>query len=152
MAPTRRTGGKNGSKRHALVDEHGIPLSLVVTAANVHDSKQLDSLLSAKQIRQDGDSPVEENLCLDAGYCGKAPVAIRHGYVPHIRPRGEEAEEIKRHPGAKARRWIVEAFHSWINRFRKIVPRYEKTLQSFYALLHLAMCLVVLNKVKVIYG
>lgn len=118
----------------------------------MHDSKQLDELLAGKQIRQKGENPVEENLCLDAGYCGKAPEAIRHGYVPHIRSRGEEADELKRHPGLKARRWVVEAFHSWINRFRKIVPRYEKTLRSFYALLHLAMCLVILNKIMVVYG
>jgi len=32
----------------------------------------------------------KENLCLDAGYVGKAQTAILNGFIPHIRPRGEE--------------------------------------------------------------
>ena len=123
---------------------------MVVTAANVNDCTQLDALLSQKRIQPaDG---TEENLCLDAGYKWKDEVVKRHGYIPHIQSRKEEAEEKVRDPGHKARRWIVECFHSWVNRFRKLNPRYEKTDLSFLGLLHLAMSMVILNKVLVIYG
>ena len=40
--------------------------------------------------------------------------------------RGQEASELKRDPERKARRWVVEVAHSWFNRFRKLLVRYEK--------------------------
>lgn len=133
-----------------LVDEHGIPLSLLVTAANVNDCTQLDALLAARRVQPPGEQ--EENLCLDAGYTGKAEVAVRHGYIPHIHSRKAEADAKAKHPERKAKRWIVELVHSWINRFKKINPRHEKTDLSFLGLLQLAMSMIVLNKVMIIYG
>jgi putative transposase len=35
--PTDR--GKIGTKRHVLTDQYGVPLSVVITAANTHDMK-----------------------------------------------------------------------------------------------------------------
>jgi transposase len=94
----------------------------------------------------------EENLCLDAAYVGKEQEVRARGYIPHIRPRGGEARETARNPESKARRWIVELFHSWLNRFRKLSPRYEKTDLSYCALLALACAMITLNKVMTIYG
>lgn len=127
-------------------------MSIVVTGANVHDSKEIGRLLDAKVVQRIDGVEGAENLCLDAGYTGKADVVTARGYVPHIRPRNKEADEIKRNPDFKARRWVVEASHSWLNRYRKLVPRYEKTDLSYLALLELASGMIVLNKVMVIYG
>jgi hypothetical protein len=41
------------------------------------------------------------------------------GFTAHVRPRGEEAKAIKHIAGFKARRWVVERAHSWMNRFRR---------------------------------
>ena len=73
-APIPRTGGKNGSKRNLLVDANGIPLSLVATGANQHDSAVLDELLWNRVVPLDFGhaESLEQNLCLDAGYFGKA--------------------------------------------------------------------------------
>ena len=37
--------GKPGSKRHVLVDAGGVPLALLLTAANMHDSRLFEPLL-----------------------------------------------------------------------------------------------------------
>ena len=92
-----------------------------------------------------------QNLCLDAGYVGREAVVRANGFVPHIRPRGDEKKLIERDPTFKARRWVVECTHSWMNRYRKLLPRYEKTDLSYGALTTLAAAMVVLNKVMVIY-
>ena len=55
--------------------------------------------------------------------------------------RGEEAR-AKRHAGAKARRWVVGRTHSWLNRFRRILVRWEKKPGNYLALLHFALGLV----------
>jgi transposase len=97
------------------------------------------------------DGKETQNLCLDAAYVGKEGVAQAHGFIPHIRPRGEEKKLIERDPSFKPHRWVVELAHSWFNRFRKLIPRYEKTDLSYNALSALAAAMIVLNKVIVIY-
>jgi putative transposase len=47
-------------------------------------------------------------------------LAVKHGYTPHIRSRGQEIEQKVCTPGWRARRWVVEATHSWLNRNRAI--------------------------------
>jgi transposase len=125
-------------------------LSLLVTGANRHDSVALDALLKVQVIKPT-DEQALQNLCLDAAYVGKEEVVKANGFIPHIRPRGEEKKLIERDPTFKARRWVVELAHSWFNRFRKLVPRYEKTDLSYNALNALAAAMIVLNKVMVIY-
>jgi putative transposase len=64
---------------------------------------------------------------LDRGY--DAPpiraLAIAHGLTPHVRARGEEIKLKAQTHGWRARRWVVEACHSWMNRNRgllEVVP------------------------------
>ena len=78
-APTQRIGEKNGTKRHLLVDENGVPLSLVVSGANRHDSVALDSLLKDRVVTPEEENTLQ-NLCLDAAYVGKEDT------VPTSRP------------------------------------------------------------------
>jgi len=56
------------SKRHLLVDEHGIPLSIVVTGANRHDVSQLEPLDAIVVVRPEG---AGQHLCADKGYHGE---------------------------------------------------------------------------------
>ena len=58
----------------------------------------------------------------------------------------------KRNPRYRARRWVVERTHSWLNRFRKLLVRYEKTAVGYEALLELACALIAFRKVIIIYG
>jgi transposase len=79
-------------------------------------------------------------MCLDKGYdYTEVPQILKEfGFTAHIRARGEEAQAIKREAGFKARRWGVERTHSWMNRFRAILIRWEKKAQNYPALLHFA--------------
>ena len=71
--PTPRVGGKNGRKRSLLVDARGVPLSLVVSGANTHDEKLLESTLDAVVVERPKPRKYKpQHLCADAGYKGKA--------------------------------------------------------------------------------
>ena len=115
LAQIRPIGEKNGSKRHLLVDERGVPLSIVVTGANRHDVSQLELVLD--EIVIDRPELVEQHLCADKGYYGEPAhqVIISRDYIPHVKRRGEEIHEKKTNPSYKARRWVVEVAHSWLN-------------------------------------
>jgi len=51
---------------------------------------------------------------------------------------GRNLKEIRAEAGFKARRWVVERTHNWMNRFRRILVRWEKLPETFIAMLHLA--------------
>jgi transposase len=97
---------------------------------------------------------IEQNLCLDNGYSGKPAyqIIIDRKYIPHVRSRGDEKQEKIYNPLYKARRWVVEAAHSWFNRFRKLLVRYEKRNDTYLALLQLASAIIAFRKTGIIYG
>src|SRR5947208_2888912 len=69
-------------------------------------------------------------------------LAYAFGFTVHVRGRGEEAQASKREAGFRARRWVVERTHSWLNRFRRILTRWEKRADTYLAMLHLACGLI----------
>jgi putative transposase len=75
-------------------------------------------------------------------------LAIKHGYTPHIRARGEEIKLKAQTPGWRARRWVVEACHSWLNRNRAILIRWSKKDHNHLALLQLASGLIAFKKAR----
>ena len=96
----------------------------------------------------------EQHLCADRGYSGNpAQQAIKdRNYLPHVKRRGEEIQEKKDNPSYRARRWVVEVAHSWFNRFRKLLVRYEKLTKTYEALLHMAAAIIAFRKIGIIYG
>ena len=64
------------------------------------------------------------------------------GFTAHVRSRGEEAKALKREAGYRARRWVVEHTQSWLNRFRRLLVRWEKRADTYLAMLHLACGLI----------
>ena len=66
--PTDR--GKLGTKRHVLTDGQGIPLSVVITAANTHDMKATINTLDNIVVNRPSYKmcKTKQNLCLDKGY------------------------------------------------------------------------------------
>jgi len=128
-----------------LVDGRGVPLSLVASGANVGDRDLLPATLDrlvGKRPKPRRNQP--QNLCGDAGYRGEPAwnAARSRHYQPHIKQRKEEAEAKRKQPGWKARRWVVERTHSWLNRYRKLLVSFEKTEAGFIALLSLAAALI----------
>ena len=60
------------------------------------------------------------------------------GFTAPIRARGEEAHALKQEAGFKARRWVVERTQSWMNRFRRVLIRWDKKVRNYLGVLHLA--------------
>ena len=154
--PTDR--GKCGSKRHTLTEGRGLPIATILSGANRTDMKKLAELLDATVIAAPPPAPAadgalpERHLGLDRGYdyeeCRAAAAA--RGYTAHIPPpRGAERAaapgERARHP---ARRWVVEVAHSWFNRFRRLLTRWEKRAELYLGFVQLAACLIVYRKLR----
>ena len=127
------------------MDGQGIPLGLAVDGANRNDMKLVEATLDS--IPADRPQPTPEQpqgLCLDKGYDFDEvrEIVAEFGFTAHIRSRGEEAQELKRRARRKARRWVVERTHSWMNRFRGILIRWCKKPENYIAMLHFAFAII----------
>ena len=122
-----------------------MPVGLAVDGANRNDFKMIQETLESIPVKRPKPTRKKpQGLCLDKGYDYDEvrDLAKEFWYTAHIRTRGEEAQALKREAGFKARRWVVERTHSWMNRFRRILTRWEKKIENYLGLLHL-VCAVI---------
>jgi putative transposase len=146
--PTDR--GKSGTKRSLQTDAAGIPIGLATSGANVHDKRLVEPTFEHKErMIPEGCDCEEEHVCADKGYDYPDTEELMevHGYIAHIRSRGEEAHELE--VGKKARRWVVERTHGWLNRFRRLLIRWEKKTENFFGLLELACAYFTFRRAEV---
>jgi putative transposase len=137
--PTDR--GTIGTKRSVLTDGGGVPIGLAVAGANRHDFKLVEGTITSIPVERPAPTLEQpQGLCLEKGYDDDEVRAVlaEFGFTAHIRGRGEEAQAIKHEAGYKARRWVVERTHSWMNRFRRLLVRWDKNVRNYLAFLHLA--------------
>ena len=126
VGPDRRAGGRWG---------------VTTCRANEHDKWLVGETLRSQPVT--GPEPTAgapQHLCGDKGYdyADVREVVGLWGYTAHIKARGEEVKEKAEIPGYRARRWVVERTHSWMNRFRRLLIRWEKKSANYVGLLHLA--------------
>lgn len=124
-----------------LTEGHGVPIGLAIEGANRHDMKLVRATIESIIVERP--EPSEEHpqgMGLDKGYDDQEvrDILLEFGFTAHMRPRGEEVQAIKRQAGFKARRWVVERSHSWMNRFRRLLVRWDKKPENYLAFLHFA--------------
>jgi putative transposase len=116
-----------------------------VDGANRHDMKLVRATIESLVVQRPAVTPdAPQGMCLDKGYDYddvRATLA-EFGFTAHIKARGDEAKELKAEAGKRARRWVVERSHSWMNRFRRILVRWDKKPDNYLALLHFACALI----------
>jgi putative transposase len=137
--------GKSGTKRSLLCDGRGAPLALVVTGANTHDKTvALETLDGVGERRPEKRVYRVHHLCLDKGY---DYVDVIEGvgardYILHMKKRGEGEAVVEAEKRYPARRWVVERTHSWMNRFRRLLVRWEKKVENYEGMLQVACVLI----------
>jgi len=85
-----------------------------------------------------------QHMCLDKAYDYDEvrETLAAWGYTAHIRTRGEEVRAKQEIPGYRTRRWVVERSHSWMNRFRRLLVRWEKKVENYLAMVHFACAFI----------
>lgn len=147
--PTDR--GKSGTKRHILIDGQGVPLAFRLTAAQRHDMKGLEPLLTTGWLIERPDPTQHpQHLCLDKGYDYPQidQLLDDQGYHAHIRRRGApEFDPASVDTVYPARRWKVERSISWLNNMRKLRTRWEKKAANYRGLWLCAAALLCFRRI-----
>lgn len=130
-----RSRGGPSTKINAVVDAHGNPLRFILTAGNVHDSKQSEALIEGFDF---------DKLLADKGYDSDRFRAVisaagAEAVIPSIASRSQPIPYDKH---TYKERNLVERFFCRIKQFRRIATRYEKTATSFASMLYLGAAMV----------
>lgn len=142
--PTDR--GRPGSKHHAVVDPHSIPLGATTTAANVPDVGALpevvDAIPAVRGRRRRRPKRRPKRLYGDRAYDSDPHRRRmrRRGIDPHFARR-----RVPHGSGLGKYRWVVERFFSWLHRYRRLRLRTDWDDRMHDAFLQLAVCLICLG-------
>ena len=129
-------------------------MALAIGGANEHDKTLVEATLHSFAVRRPRPTPGgrKQHCCADKGYDYiDTRQLLRHWeYTPHIHSRGKEARDLRSDPRRRARRWVVERSHSWINRFRRLLIRWEKKADNYLAMIHFACAIITWNACDVL--
>ena len=116
-----------------------------MAGANRNDFKLARETLASIPIARPAPGPrCPQGVCGDKGYdyAEVRELLAEFKFTAHIRSRGEAAQALQHHARTKARRWVVERTHSWLNRFRGLLIRWHKKAENYLGALHLVLGLI----------
>ena len=122
-----------------------MPVGIAVDGANRNDMKLVRETFESIPVERPEPMPEQpQGMCMDKGYdyAEVRDTLSEFGFTAHIRARGEEARAMQQKAGFKARRWVVERAHSWMNRFRRLLIRWDKQPANYLAFVHFACGLI----------
>ena len=114
-----------GIKRHVVVDKNGFLLAIMVTVANIHDSKAVDFLMRTLAYFL---SSVKIILA-DGGYRGEiiGHVKNKFGYLINVVMRNDEKKKDFK---LISKRWIIERTFAWFDNDRRLCRNYELLMEN----------------------
>lgn len=142
------TKAGKGVKIMIMVDAQGLPLAAYSTSASPHESGLVQELFEF-MVTQEG----PQRLIGDKAYdSDKLDQQMESMGVEMISPhRSNRRPENKTQDGRPLRRykrrWTVERTIGWLQHFRRLCIRWEKSTTTFQAYLHLACTVLLTNRV-----
>jgi transposase len=128
-----------------VVDRRGIPLAVMLTGANQHESTVFEALLDRiPPIKRPHGRPrtrpakLHADKAYDIPRCRQA-LRRRHIKVRIARKGIESSKRLGRH------RWVVERTLAWLAKYRRLTIRYERRADIHQAFLHLGCALICLH-------
>ena len=141
-------------KRSLLTEASGVPVGLAVDGANRVDFKLARETIESVPVpRPAPTARAPQGMCMDKGYdyLEVWELLEEFGFAAHVAANDPDAVPAKREAGHRARRWVVERTHSWMNRFRGILIRWNKKAENYLALLHL-VCATITYRCAGLFG
>jgi transposase len=130
-----------------LVDGSGTPLALTVKSAQQSEMK-----LALEVVDRAAKKP--RRVVADRGYDWqylRRELRAR-GITPYI-PKRQGWKHNKKHPMSTRlkhwyrKRWVVERSFAWLQNYRKLTVRWERSLTTYAGLMHLALVMICLGRV-----
>ncbi|WP_176710255.1 IS5 family transposase [Streptomyces sp. Wb2n-11] len=134
--------GKSGSKIHLITERSGLPISIGISGANLHDSQALEPMVRGIPPIRSRRGPRRRRpakLHADKAYDNRHPRGwLRSRGITHrIARKGiEPSKRLGRH------RWTIERTMAWLGGCRRLHRRYERKADHFLAFTSIACTLI----------
>jgi putative transposase len=137
-------GGKHikGRKRHIVTDTMGLLLTVMVHAANIHDSKGAFNVIATLK----GRFCRLVKIVADGGYRGELIDKTKAAFnlVLDIVLRPDESPKFKVIP----KRWVVERTFAWFESSRRLSKDFEYLTDTSETMIQFTMIKLMLNRIK----
>ena len=136
-----------GRKRHIVTDTMGLIMAVIVHSADLQDRE------GAKMVLRE--LPRLKKILADGGYAGELASWVEQlsGWKLEIVPKIAGKEGFNVIPlvqsEVEVKRWVVERTFGWFNFNIRLAKDYELNTDCSTAFIHLAMCRIMLNRLKI---
>ena len=151
-----KTKRGKGTKWMVVVDGEGVPLGEQLYSASPHEARLAEETLASIRVSRQhrGGRPREKarRVIADRAY-DSDPLRKRLAargielIAPHrwnrSKPRQQDGRALRRY----RRRWKVERTLAWLGNFRRLVVRYDRSINIYEAFFHIACFMIVLRRV-----
>src|SRR5579883_1049186 len=135
-----------GCKLMVIADASGLPLAVHTAAASPHEVRlveaTLDETLTLGQPRRlIGDRAYDADP-LDCRLAARGIELIS----PHRKNRSRAPTQDGRPLRRYRRRWKIERLFAWLNKFKRVISRYDRCADRYTAFVHLACSMILLRR------
>jgi len=122
-----RSRGGLSTKIHAVVDQDGLPVRLLISPGQASDMQAVPQLLAGL--------PIPRTVVGDRGYDSNAVLDLiaRSGAKPNIPSCARRILRRSVDPAIYSQRNLIERFFCKLKQFRRIATRFDKLARNFLA-------------------
>ncbi len=143
-----------GTKIHAAVTEGSLPVTVMISAANIHEGTKLIPLMKSISIAT-GRRPRKRPKIVYADTKYATPLNRFYLDKKHVRSQIPDLpQKTKKRPGRprvfdketyNGVRYNVERFFGWLKAFRRIIIRYERLPSTYLGFVQLGCVMILLR-------
>lgn len=137
-----------GTKLMVIADAAGLPLAVYTALAHPHEVTLVQSTLAetltlGRPRRLIGDRAYDSDP-LDQALASQGIELIAPHRVNRHRKATQDGRALRRYH----RRWKIERLFAWLNKYKRVITRWDRCHERFAAFVHLALSLILLRRVQ----
>jgi len=141
-----KTKRGKGTKLMVIADASGLPLAVHATSASPHEVTLVEATLAqtvtmGRPQRLIGDRAYDSDP-LDQRLAAQGIEMI----APHRTNRSRAPTQDQRALRRYQRRWKIERLFAWLNKYKRILVRWDRSLNHFLAFVHLACAMILMRR------
>lgn len=141
-----KTKRGKGTKLMVIADAAGLPLAMHTTSASPHEVTLVEATLDetltvGRPQRLIGDLAYDSDP-LDQRLAAQGVELIAPHKRNRVKPATQDARALRRY----RRRWKIERLFAWLNKFKRVMTRWDRLIDHFNAFVHLACSMILMRR------
>jgi len=137
-----------------LSDGNGTPMAALTESASVHEVKLIEQTMARVRVPRRGRGRPKSTICRliydKAADSDALRKRLRRGgtdlIAPHRRGRVKAPLQDGRKIRRYRRRWKIERTIAWVQNFRRLVVRYDRSISMFNAQIQIACTIIAVKR------